>query len=731
MNMSNKITIRLIVIILIFLTGCQNTMPSTQAPTAPADTQVATQTLIPPATLPPTPSPMPSFTPVATLTPLPTPATSETNRSLSWTPLPPISEPITSGSIDKIRQLAIWGTGRPNSIQISNNGSILAVGTDIGAFLYNSQSMAQLTILQTPFAVQSMAFSFNNQVIAIGQINGTISVFSLNGYEKIAELSLSEWDLPAEFEASIDFSPINNDLISTIETPENIIYHRWESFSWQLLDTFSIPNGIASYTNLPVNFAGVIRENSLTLQSISNPEETAPIQLPEAIMTAFFEQFNLYDGDAVPSANGDFLLLNNGNATIHWYLTEDDITYTLEDYPLPPEDPCLSAPISCQNTSGTYSWECEDPPPQPAIEMIALTPDDIMVLISLNNGRTEFRRAYDGVVSWEINASFTQVVFSPSGETFFGLRPTGSIEKRSTLDGTLIDELDQHPGQLYDLAFSRDGSVLAAGFNDGWIRVFSTYDGKMLGILDGVATSLQFSPDGALIAAGLLDGTVRIFELAKGKYEDLNLHQDEITDLAFTSDGTQLLTSSQDCTVKRWDVTYAYQIQSVTPNREQPYRLTGIEWLNQEAQTWFAVGNTPEVSMSKQSGIERITLPSQHGFTDAALSPDDAWLAVVGAKTWLIAVEPDGTLDEIYVIPTENDLASKVCQFTPDSTILVSASSQYLNFWSVLAESPAGNIPVDHGDAKDWQPATLEISPNGHMIALGGTNGLITIFAIP
>ncbi len=152
-------------------------------------------------------------------------------------------------------------------------------------------------------------------------------------------------------------------------------------------------------------------------------------------------------GEVAASSTGDFILISNGFAIALWELLSDEYTYLLDDYPSRIPDPCSQAPDTCLNSSGGFSWVCDDSTALDPIERIALTPDDIMVLISRNDNLTEFRRVSDSLMLWEIEATFTDVAFSPGGEFFFGLRPDGTIEKRATLDGTLVDFLNLHPNQ--------------------------------------------------------------------------------------------------------------------------------------------------------------------------------------------------------------------------------------------------------------------------------------------
>jgi WD40 repeat protein len=651
-------------------------------------------------------------------------------RRLALTPLPQLTEVITGENINQIQQIAVWGTGKVHQMAVSRDGLRLVVGTGIGAFLYDSTTYEEKAVLPTPYPVESIAFSFDNQYIVLGQTNQTIDIYNATTYELSIRLVITEWEIEESSTISVHFSGIDNSLVSVIRTAETIFVNRWEAFTWGPIDAFAVEGGLSAYALADINLLGILQQDRLLFQSISFPDERDSVQLPVDLTPSFLEQMSNPKAEITASSGGDFILLNNGNVLSRWSISKQETSYRFDDYPNPETPTCYDAPLTCLNRTGSFSWDCPPSTLVFPIENVILTPDNIMMLILLNSNQTEFRRASDGLFAWDLDVHFTDAIFSPGGDLFFGLRPDGTIEKRSTLDGSLIDTLVQHPGRMFDLAFSPDGSILASSFGDGWIRVLSTVNGEMLGVLNGVASSLQFSPDGSLLGAGLLDGTIRVFELAEGRYFDFDSkHRGAVSDLAFSSDGLQLASSSEDCTISLWDPVNRFRLQNLSPNLLNPFQVTGISILPGTTLQYIS-GNRDIIASIDGTQVQETTLSSQFGFNALAFSPDGRWLAAAGSTSWLLSLTEVGQIGITYSLEESKD-EGYALHFSPDGSILIIASQEHLNFWSVNPLNYLGTILTNPLTSAKNPPIALSVSPDGSMIALGNEEGNISIFAIP
>jgi WD40 repeat protein len=157
------------------------------------------------------------------------------------------------------------------------------------------------------------------------------------------------------------------------------------------------------------------------------------------------------------------------------------------------------------------------------------------------------------------------MAFSPDG----GMLAAGGwgIDLWETATGERVRRYEAPPAQgppfggeeVYALAFSPGGEALAAGEEDGTVRLWDVAGGHERWHLRGhedIVHSLAFSPDGRLLASGgLVDNGVCLYEVASGKVlRRYAGHEGAVAVLAFAPGGGTLASGSWDTTVLLWDV---------------------------------------------------------------------------------------------------------------------------------------------------------------------------------
>ena len=105
--------------------------------------------------------------------------------------------------------------------------------------------------------------------------------------------------------------------------------------------------------------------------------------------------------------------------------------------------------------------------------------------------------------------------YSPAQET------EASVKILDATDGKLVHAL-RHVPSVQSVAFSADGSLLAAGNTGTEVRVYETASGKKKATLSGHAGSvfaLKFSPDGKRLYTAGFEGIIRVFDPVSGRLQ--------------------------------------------------------------------------------------------------------------------------------------------------------------------------------------------------------------------
>lgn len=109
--------------------------------------------------------------------------------------------------------------------------------------------------------------------------------------------------------------------------------------------------------------------------------------------------------------------------------------------------------------------------------------------------------------------------------------------------------------EVYSLAISSDGEILASGGSEDVIKIWRWRDRQLQQTLKGHSDTIQaiaIAPDGKTLASGGRDHTIRIWDLSTGKTQQTLGHSDTVNSLAFSPDGQTLISGSQDKTIKIW-----------------------------------------------------------------------------------------------------------------------------------------------------------------------------------
>ncbi|MDQ3706308.1 MAG: hypothetical protein M3437_14055 [Chloroflexota bacterium] len=287
---------------------------------------------------------------------------------------------------------------------------------------------------------------------------------------------------------------------------------------------------------------------------------------------------------------------------------------------------------------------------------------------------------YDGAIK--------SINFSPDGQmvVFGGSRHTAEIWNMR--NGSRVRTLSGHSNWVAQIAFSPDGSTVATASWDGTVRLWQVDNGSLLRVLgtEGAArqiASMAYSPDGKSLAVTSGYAEDRAISLWRVEEGTLIREVDTASNaLAFTPDGTQLVTADQNGDLTFISVTSGAVVRTIdTPGAG----VWGV-WVSPDGSKFAVYTRAALYILQADTGavVKKIEIAEPYGLP-ASLSPNWEYFTASGSTlegqqlaVWDIQ---DGRLIKSWLASkhTPYDLT-----FAPDSkSIAVATSWEIARVWRV------------------------------------------------
>jgi WD40 repeat protein len=277
---------------------------------------------------------------------------------------------------------------------------------------------------------------------------------------------------------------------------------------------------------------------------------------------------------------------------------------------------------------------------------------------------------------------------------------------------------------VYFLAYSADGELLATAGHEGTVKLWETTTGRELMTLqghNGEVNCVAFSPDGRTLASASDDQMVRLWDTRSGKQQrHLPGHKGEVHCVAFSADGKLLASAGEDKIVKLWDPVTA---QPLADFRGHTDMIESVAF-TADGQLLASASRDGSVRLwDVARKLQRAVLCEHLGLLEAlAIAPNSAVLAAGGddgkVRLWDLA-----TGQEKGALLGHTDRVQSV-NFSPDSKTLVSAGNDgTVRVWDVSSATQQ-NILKGHTD-RVWCAC---FSPDVRTLATAGRDGTVKLW---
>ena len=168
------------------------------------------------------------------------------------------------------------------------------------------------------------------------------------------------------------------------------------------------------------------------------------------------------------------------------------------------------------------------------------------------------------------------IAFSPNGTLLAAGGEDRSIQLWDVASGKLVRSLPGHSKGTLAVAFSPDGRWLASGGGDSAVKLWDVATGQPLRSMTAArwVRAVAFSPDGKILASAGEDRAIRLWDPASGQLvRTLTGHSRWVRSIAFSRDGRLIASGGQDKLVKVWDVASGRETNNLTGHTEPVFSV--------------------------------------------------------------------------------------------------------------------------------------------------------------
>ena len=203
------------------------------------------------------------------------------------------------------------------------------------------------------------------------------------------------------------------------------------------------------------------------------------------------------------------------------------------------------------------------------VTSVAYSPDgSILASGSWDGTVTLWNVASNSAIDTLQHDEVASMSYSPDGSTLAAASRDGTVKLWNVTTNSIAARLQAGRGAT--LSYSPDGSRLATTSWNGTLKIWDTATNSTIHTFDhSRAISASFSPDGSTLAT-VGNALVQLWDVVSGENLAMLRHTDRLSSVAFSPDGTPLVSGTTSGTIGLWDTTewirWAAKVDIPDPN---------------------------------------------------------------------------------------------------------------------------------------------------------------------
>ena len=287
------------------------------------------------------------------------------------------------------------------------------------------------------------------------------------------------------------------------------------------------------------------------------------------------------------------------------------------------------------------------------------------------------------------------------------------------------------------VAFSPGGATVAAGSSDGTVQLWDATTQHEVGttMTAGPAAirALAFGPGGKVLAAGGEDGDVRLWDTATQSQPGATMATGAaVAALSFSGNGTTLATAEGDGRTELWSTATQKQTGAALAAQGSA-RVSALDF--GPGAGLLATGDaTGTITLWNPAGFHQSSAPVVAGTPESAAAAGGHAPVALSARGEVIAVSGQRGTIRLRNARTGRTVGQPIAAhhavtglaLSPDGKLVAAIGTDgKARLWSVATQQPTG-IAVAVGQARD----ALAFSPDGQTVVTVGANGTAALWSV-